>query len=88
MAHWHRVLPGRMLDVPYRELVTDTERVVRGVCDFLRVPFEPAMLDPDAQRAITTASAAQIRDGIRPPGKPAWEPYAEKLQPLFRALED
>jgi len=52
------------------------------------VPFEPAMLDPDAQRAITTASAAQIRDGIRPPGKPAWEPYAERLQPLFRALED
>jgi hypothetical protein len=88
MAHWHDVLPGRVLDVPYRELVGHTERVVREICDFLDLPFEPATLQLDAQRSVTTASAAQLRGGIRVAGRPAWEPYADKLEPLFRALED
>lgn len=26
MRHWHALLPGRILDVGYEELVTDTER--------------------------------------------------------------
>ena len=88
MAHWHAVLPGRVLDVSYRDLVSDTERVVRDICEFLGLPFAAAMLLPDANREVTTASAAQIRGGVRPPGNPAWEPYTEKLQPLFRALEE
>jgi hypothetical protein len=31
--------------VRYEELTADPERVLRGVCDFLSVPFEPAMLE-------------------------------------------
>jgi len=88
MAHWHAALPGRVLDVSYRELVRDTERVVRAVCDFLELPFEPAMLRVDAARRVTTASAAQVRGGIRPPGEPEWKAYELKLQPLFAALQD
>jgi tetratricopeptide (TPR) repeat protein len=88
MKHWQSALPEQILDVPYAELVNDTERVMRRVCDFLDLPFESSILAIDAQRSVSTASAAQIRHGIRPPGAPAWQPYVEKLQPLFHALED
>jgi len=88
MAHWHDALPGRVLDVSYRALVTDTEHTVRAVCAFLELPFEPAMLFSDASRDVSTASAAQVRGGIRAPGEPAWTPYESELQPLFHALAD
>ena len=35
----------RYLEVPYEDLVADTEGVVRSICDFASLPFEPAMLD-------------------------------------------
>ncbi len=35
----------RIHHVNYRELVEEPERIARGVCEFLGVPFEPAMLD-------------------------------------------
>lgn len=39
-----RVPPSRRHEVRYEDLVTDPERVLRGVCEFLGVPYDPAML--------------------------------------------
>ena len=36
---------ARYLEVRYEELVADTAGVVRSVCDFAGLPFEPAMLE-------------------------------------------
>ena len=35
----------RYLEVRYEELVADTEGVIRSICDFAALPFEPAMLE-------------------------------------------
>ena len=58
-----RVGPTRYLEVRYEELVADAESVVRGICTFAAVAFEPAMLDytgsvdvsakPHQQRLLT-----------------------------------
>ena len=58
-----RVGPTRYLDVRYEELVADAESVVREICTFAAVAFEPAMLDytgsvdvsakPHQQRLLT-----------------------------------
>ncbi len=40
----------RYLEVRYESLVADTETVVKTVCEFLGIPFEPIMMDED-QRA-------------------------------------
>ena len=58
-----RVGPTRYLEVRYEELVADAESVVRAICTFAAVPFEPAMLDytgsvdvsakPHQQRLLT-----------------------------------
>jgi hypothetical protein len=36
--------PARALRVTYEELVREPERVMRGVCDFCAIPYEPAVL--------------------------------------------
>ncbi len=36
---------GRLIRLRYEELVADPVAVMSGVCDFLSVPYEPAMLD-------------------------------------------
>ncbi len=40
-----RLGPSRYLEIRYEDLVADTEGVVRSVCDFAGLPFEPAMLE-------------------------------------------
>jgi hypothetical protein len=37
--------PSRYLEVRYEQLVAETEAVVRSICDFADLPFEPAMLE-------------------------------------------
>jgi len=66
-----RVGRGRYLEARYEELVDDPERVVRAICDFAQLPFEPAMLDyagaidvsdkPHQQRLLQSPTA-RVRD--------------------------
>lgn len=87
MAHWHQVVPGRVLDVSYARLVGDSEAVAREVMDFLGLSFEPEQLAIERRSGtVATASSVQVRQGIRPLGTPAWKPYEARLQPLFEAL--
>ena len=87
MAHWRRVLPGRILDVGYSRLVSDTEAVMREVAAFCGLDFDPAMLSPtENRRAVTTASAVQVRQGVVKREKAKWVPYADHLAPLADAL--
>jgi LPS sulfotransferase NodH len=41
----HRVGPSRYFEIRYEDLVADTEAVVRSVCSFAGLPFEPEMLE-------------------------------------------
>ncbi|WP_162301376.1 tetratricopeptide repeat-containing sulfotransferase family protein [Cognatilysobacter segetis] len=87
MAHWHAALPGRILDVPYAGLVDDTESTMRRVAAFCGLEFLPAMTDPQSSgRAVATASAVQVRQGIRRPSQPKWKPYEAELAPLIQRL--
>lgn len=88
MAHWREVLPeGRMLDVEYQRLVDNPEAEAMRVCDFLEIPFEPAMLDIGSRTdAVATASSVMMRDGIRKDRGAVWRPYASYLGPLMEAF--
>ena len=45
------------------------------------------MTNPTAsERAIATASAVQVRQGISKPRMPKWKPYEPYLQPLMEGL--
>ncbi len=87
MAHWRRLLPERILDVSYSRLVSDTEAVMREVCGFCGLAFDPVVLSTSGNgRAVTTASAVQVRAGVVRRDQPKWVPYADYLAPLARVL--
>ena len=87
MAHWRAMYPGRVLDVDFHSLTTDTERVARDVMAFCDLPFEAAALDISRARSdVATASSAQVRSEIKPVSAPAWLPYSDELSVLRRRL--
>jgi hypothetical protein len=56
---------ARYLEVTYEDLVADTERVVRSICDFASLPFEPAMLD--YARAVDVSAKPHHQRLLQPP---------------------
>jgi tetratricopeptide (TPR) repeat protein len=88
MAHWHRVLPGRLLDVAYEDMVIAQELTTRRLLDYLELPFEDACLDfhlnPDA---TATASSVQVRQPLYDSSLLKWQHYAAQLDPLRAQLE-
>lgn len=88
MRHWHARYPGRILDVDYARLTRDPEAVLREVCEFIGITFEPKMLELQARkRAVVTASAVQVRDRIHVQETPKWRAYEKYLQPLQQRLK-
>ena len=87
MAHWHVAYPGRILDVEYAELTRDPEAVMRKVAAFCGIDYIDAMRDPrSSTRAVSTASAVQVRDRVVRREVPKWAPYARHLEPLIAVL--
>lgn len=87
MAHWHRAFPGRILDVPYEDLVKDTEATARRVLDFLGLPWQPGVADIATRTgAVATASAVQLREPVHARFLGQWKRYARQLEPMREVL--
>jgi tetratricopeptide (TPR) repeat protein len=87
MAHWHRALPGKILDVDYARLVHDPEGTARDIFAFCGLPFEPNCSDIAGNRApVSSLSAPQVRQPIHTQSSASWKPYAAQLEPLVSAL--
>lgn len=86
MKHWHRVMPGRILDVHYEALVSDPAGVMRGVLEFCGLPWDERATTLEGAGAVATASSPQMRAGIIKDRKAAWAPYESQLQQLIEAL--
>ena len=83
MAHWHAVMPGRILDVSYEALTRDPAQVARAVFDFCGLPFEAAALDIGRNiTPVATLSAMQVRGEIRRREVAEWVPYVRQLSSL------
>lgn len=88
MQHWRTVLPaGRMLEIQYENLITDTEIQTRRLLEFCGLPWDDRCLRfNETRRAVKTASLAQVRQPIYTSSKGRWQHYREYLEPLERAL--
>jgi tetratricopeptide (TPR) repeat protein len=88
MAHWHSILPDRILDVAYEDVVASLEPTTRRLLDYVGVPFEAACLEFHRNpAAIMTASSVQVRKPIYDTSLQQWQNYATQLQPLRERLE-
>lgn len=80
MQHWHRVLPGKVLDVHYEETVTDLEAQVRRILEHCGLPFEEACVRfHETERAVKTASSEQVRQPIYTGALGTWRNYRAHL---------
>ena len=96
IKHWHKVLPGRILDVHYEETVTDLETQVRRILDHCGLPFEEQCLRfYETDRAVKTASSEQVRQPIYKGALGKWRKYEahldewkEQLAPILEELPE
>lgn len=87
IAHFDRVLPGRIRRVIHERLIEEPEREIGALLDALRLPFEPACLAfHENRRAVRTASSEQVRRPINRDGVDQWRAYERWLGPLKDAL--
>jgi len=88
MNFWEQRLPQRVMSVQYENLVAEPESEIRRLLEFAGLPFEGACLSPqNAQRAVNTASALQVREAIHRRGLGHWQAYANHLGELKQALQ-
>ena len=88
MKHWHDVLPGKVLDVQYEDVVEDLEAQVRRMLDYCGLPWDDACLRYyESDRAVKTASSEQVRKPIYATSKHRWRNYECELEPLIEILE-
>jgi tetratricopeptide (TPR) repeat protein len=88
MDHWHEVLPGKVLDVHYEEVVADLEGQVGRILAYCNLDWEDACLRfHETSRSVKTASSEQVRRPIYSSSVNTWRHYEPHLDALIEVLE-
>jgi tetratricopeptide (TPR) repeat protein len=87
MAHWDRVLPVRIHEVYYEELIHNQEAVSRDLVSFCDLDWDERCLSFfKTRRVVRTASTVQVRKPISTKSIGRWKHYRSHLGPLLAAL--
>ena len=74
MRHWDALLPGRVLHVPYEQLVEDQEGWSRRLLQHCGLPWDDSVLEfHKTERDVQTASLSQARGCSPGPFAMRWE---------------
>jgi hypothetical protein len=89
MTHWHKVMPGRILDIVYEELVGDTEEQARKLIEHLGLAWDESCLEfYKNKRRVSTSSLAQVRQPVYKTSIERWRRYEKHLAPLINAIKE
>lgn len=89
MRHWQSVLPGRMHECVYEQLVADPESRARMLIDAVGLPWDEACLKFHEQdRPVLTPSRWQVRQPMYSKAVGRWKRYERWIAPLIDALGD
>ena len=87
IAHFDRVLPGKVHRLFHERLLEDPEVEVRRLLAYLELPFDDACLHFHAtERPVFTPSAQQVRKPLNRDGVGRWRSYERWLEPMKTAL--
>ena len=91
--HWTRataLLPVQVHRVRYERMVADLEGEMRGLLDFLGLPWDPNVLDNQSSSAkrdhIRTASYSQVTEPIYSRAAGRWERYRPQMAEVLPLL--
>ncbi|MEE8270756.1 MAG: sulfotransferase [Alphaproteobacteria bacterium] len=88
IEHWRRVLPGRVLEIDYEDVVADAGGAARRLIAHCDLPWDAACLRfHDSARPVRTASATQVRRPIYSTSVGRWRRFEAHLAPLLRHLD-
>jgi len=87
MAHFDRVLPGKVHRVIYEDMVADPETEIRRLLEYLGLPFEANCLRfYETKRTVLTPSSEQVRRPITAEAVDYWRHFEPWLGPLVQSL--
>ncbi len=88
MAHWKRILPGKIFEVRYEELIEDQTAQTRRMLAFCGLDMEESCLRfEDNPEPVATASAVQVREPVYSTSVGRWKRYERQLAPARTILE-
>jgi len=88
MDHWHEVLPGKVLDIHYEEVVAGLEGQIRRILEYCGLEWEESCLRfHETSRSVKTASSEQVRRPIYSSAVNTWRRYEQHLGALIEVLE-
>ena len=89
IAHWQRVLPGRIHEIHYEDLVADQRRETARLLEHCGLAWEEDCLAYERNpEAVSTASAVQVREPLYTGAVGRWRRYEHELEPLIRLLRE
>lgn len=87
MRHWASVVDLPMLEVSYETLAREPAQTLRGVLDFLGLPWDDALLRfHESKRVAATPSMDQVRQPINTSAVNRSAAFDRHLEPLKQAL--
>ena len=89
MDHWRKVLPVKMLELDYEQLVINQETESRRLIDHVGLEWDEACLQfHQIKRGVRTPSRRQVEQPIYTQALEGWRRYEKHLAPLIAALDD
>lgn len=89
IAHWRRVLPGRIHEIHYEALVADQRRETARLLEHCGLPWDEDCVTFERNpEAVATASAVQVREPLYAGAVGRWRRYERELEPLIRLLRE
>ena len=88
VARWRQLLPGRVLELHYEQLVADQQYETERLLNHCGLSWSDACLNfHDNAAPVSTPSAAQVRRPLYRDAVDRWRFHAEALQPARLFLE-
>jgi Tfp pilus assembly protein PilF len=80
MEYWHNIMPGKIFDIAYEDVVADNESQARSLIQFLGLDWEDACTNFEKNNAaVVTASASQVREKAHNRSVGRWKNYKKQL---------
>jgi tetratricopeptide (TPR) repeat protein len=88
MAHWRAVVPIRIHELRYEEMIGNQEEATRALLEACDLPWDPVCLEfHRTARPVATISADQVRRPIYSSSVGLWKQHETALAPLLRLIE-
>ena len=88
MEHWHSIMPGRILDVAYEDVVSQNTAQARRLIEYIGLDWEDECINFEKNNAaVVTASAAQVREKVHSRSIGRWKKYEKQLAPMLDILK-